>query len=196
MFNLFRSSSQGFQKSIKYLTVFICVLWAIEILNIASGGLLRQYGIYPRELDGIFGIFTTPFLHGGLRHLLSNTIPLVILGVILATHGLKTFIQSTLIVVIIGGLMVWLFGRPSNHIGASGLVFGWWGFLIGLGYFKRDWKALLTALIVLFLYGGMFFGLLIVDARISFESHIFGAIAGIVAAAILANKSSTKNVQV
>jgi membrane associated rhomboid family serine protease len=192
MLNRF-SSAKGFQQSIKILAVFVSLLWIIEIVNIASGGWLRAYGIYPRDLDGLFGVFTTPFLHGGLRHLISNTIPLVMLGLILATHGLKTFTQSTVIVVVLGGLLVWLFGRPSNHIGASGLVFGWWGFLIGLGYFKRDWKALLTALIVLFLYGGMFFGLLIVDARISFESHIFGAVSGIIAAAILAKKHTTKN---
>jgi membrane associated rhomboid family serine protease len=187
-------SAQGFKQSVRYLVIFVCLLWLIEIVNIASAGWLRQFGIYPRELDGLIGVFSTPFLHGGLRHLISNTIPLILLGLILATHGFKTFVQSTLIVVVLGGLLVWLFGRPSNHIGASGLVFGWWGFLIGLGYFKRDWKALLTALIVLFLYGGMFFGLLVVDARISFEAHIFGAISGIIAAAMIARKKNVNEI--
>lgn len=181
--------SNRFKQSVTLVVGFVALLWIIELINIVTGRALNSYGLYPRALDGLVGIVTAPLLHSSVWHLFSNSIPLLILGLVLVTHGKRQLLRATFVIVVLGGLLVWLFGRPSYHIGASGLVFGWWSFLIAFGFYQRDWKALTTAFIVLIFYGGMFFGLFVVRPQISFESHFFGAVAGIVAAAMLAKRS-------
>ncbi|AWB67937.1 rhomboid family intramembrane serine protease [Saccharobesus litoralis] len=164
---------------------FIGLVIAVEILNLLTGRILNHLGIYPRDLFGLVGIITAPFLHASIWHFLSNIVPLTILGLILSVHGPRKLAKASLIIMALGGGLVWLFARSSFHIGASGLVFGWWAFLLALGYYQRDWKAIGTAIAVLLLYSGMFVSLFSLRSPISFESHLFGAFAGIVAAAYL-----------
>jgi len=182
--------TQAVKRRVGVIFSFVALLWLIEIINILSDRALNDYGLLPRTWEGLLGIFFAPFLHGGVWHLLSNSIPLIILGIVLIAHGTRKMLSASLIIIVLGGLLVWFFGRYSYHIGASGLVFGWWSFLIALGFYQRDWKALLSAFIVLIFYGGMFLGLFVIRPHISFEGHIFGAIAGVVAAAFLAKRKS------
>jgi len=137
-------------------------------------------GIVPRNLKGLIGIFTSPFLHGGFRHIISNTTTLVVLLFILNYFYPKKALSVILFTVIIGGLLVWLFGRNANHIGASGLIYGVAAFLIANGFIEQKFIPLVITVTIIVLYGGLVWGILpSIRSYISWESHLFGAIAGI-----------------
>ncbi len=178
--------NQSFKARFKLVIAFALLLAAIELVNLLTGRFLTHLGLHPRSISGLIGIITAPLLHGSLGHFLSNFMPLLVLGFFLSIHGTRKLITASIIIVILGGGLVWLFGRSSNHIGASGLVFGWWAFLLALGYYQRDWRAILTAVAVFVFYGGLLFSLFSFRSHISFEMHFFGAFAGVVAAAYLA----------
>jgi len=158
----------------------------VHIVNLFTNGVLYQYGIYPRRLDTLWGIFTAPFLHGDIGHLLNNLIGLIIFSSLLFVHSLKRFLWSSTFIIIVTGLLVWCFARNALHIGASGWIFGLWSLCIATAWFDRKPVNILVAVLVVFLYGGMLFGVLPSDPRVSFESHFFGAIAGIICAFIQA----------
>ncbi|MCO7225186.1 rhomboid family intramembrane serine protease [Pleionea sp. CnH1-48] len=164
----------------KWLLGFVALLWAIEIINQVTGGSLRTYGLIPRHIDRLYGIFTAPILHGGLAHLLGNTIPLLVLGFLVSQTRSLLFVS--LFVVIAGGLMVWFFGRANIHIGASGLIMGYWGFLLSYGWFTRSIRGILISIFTLLFYGGLIFTLLDFREHISFEGHIAGFISGVLCA--------------
>ena len=137
-------------------------------------------GIVPRTLKGLIGIFTSPFLHSGFRHIISNTIPLVVLLFILSHFYPKKALSVILFTVIAGGLLVWLFGRNANHIGASGLIYGVAAFLIANGFIEKKFVPLLISIGVIVLYKGLVWGILpSLQSYISWESHLFGAITGV-----------------
>jgi membrane associated rhomboid family serine protease len=164
-------------------------MWAVEMVNLVTNGALLGWGIRPRTLVGLWGIVFAPFLHANLAHLLANTIPFLVLGALVALRGLREFVVVTAVVMLVGGGGVWLFGRPfSDHIGASGLVFGYLGFLLARGFFERSLTAILLSLVTLFLYGGAIWGILPGSSRISWEGHLFGFLAGIVAARLLGHR--------
>jgi membrane associated rhomboid family serine protease len=121
-----------------------------------------------------------PFLHGGVGHAAANTLPLLVLGAIGMAVAPRRFLAASLAIVLVSGLAVWLVGRPNSiHIGASGLVFGWFGFLLTLGFAERSLRAILGSVIVMALYGGMIWGALPrLGTTISWEAHLFGALAG------------------
>lgn len=158
----------------------IALLFFVEIINMATGRSLGQFGIYPRNIHTLSGIFTAPFIHGSLIHLLSNAIPLVIFSFLLQIHGSRRFIQVSLWIMFAGGLMVWLFGRSAMHIGASGVLYGYFAYLVMAGFLSKQFKLLLISCFVMLGYGGMIWGVLPSIARpyISWESHLFGAFAG------------------
>ncbi|MCL4111974.1 UNVERIFIED_CONTAM: hypothetical protein GTU68_008728 [Idotea baltica] len=165
-------------------------MWIIEIVDsLFLGQKLNQYGIIPRDRSGLIGIPLSPFLHGGFGHLISNTVPLLVLGSLVLLSSTKQFLQVTATIVLVGGLGVWLFaiGRNECHIGASGVVFGYFGYLVVRGYFERTIPSLIVAAIVIFMYGGgMIFGMLPVTPGVSWEGHLFGFLAGAFAARSLA----------
>jgi len=130
----------------------------------------------------LIGIIISPFVHYGIPHLLANTIPLAILGGLIAITNSKLFIRATFIIVLLGGTGVWLLGRFAIHVGASGLVFGYFGFLIARSFYERSLSSIVLAAVVIFLYGGMIWGVLPVEPYISWEAHLFGFISGIIAA--------------
>lgn len=147
---------------------------------------INQFGIIPRTPWGLLGIFTSPFLHGNIRHLVSNTIPLIVLLVILNYFYKKKAVNVIAFTIIIGGLFVWIFARNANHIGASGLIYGLAAFLIANGFIEKKILSLVISTGVILLYGGLIWGVLpSTYGRISWESHLFGAIAGILIAFIL-----------
>ena len=161
------------------------VMWLVEIIDLLPGTDLDRWGIRPRELRGLTGLVTAPFLHDGIGHLLSNTIPFLVLGSLIAASGLARYLEVTVIVAVVAGLGTWLLG-PSHtvHLGASALVFGYLAYLLARAVFERRIVYLLGGAVVLFLYGTVLWGLL-PRPGISWQGHVFGAVGGVIAAAVL-----------
>ena len=161
--------------------LLLAAMWALEALDVLLRGWLDGAGIRPRDTDGLLGILFAPFLHGGFQHLAANTLPLLVLGSLVAAGGRSLFWQVTATVVVLGGLGTWLIA-PSGTvtIGASGVVFGYLGYLLVLGVRTRHWLDLLVGLVVLVLYGGLLLGALpwAVDGNVSWQAHLCGALAG------------------
>lgn len=176
------------QGQVLILGGFVALIWAIEGVDWLLGGALDQFGIIPRQLGGLWRIFSAPLLHGGFGHLIANTLPFLVLGWLVLLRGRATFLWVALLSVVIGGLGTWLVAPArSIHIGSSGLVFGFLGYLVLRGYFERSWQAILLAAGVLVVYGGMLAGLFPSGMMVSWQMHLFGFIGGGVAAYVLAN---------
>ena len=168
------------------LVVAVLAIWAIEIVDtVALSDRLQRNGIQPRHRDGIDGILWTPFLHSDYGHVASNSVPLLALGGLIAVRGMRYWARVTLFVIIVGGGLTWALAGEGNHIGASGVVFGYLGAILGAAVFERQIKALAPALLAIGFYSGMLAGLVPQDT-ISWEGHLFGLLAGIVASRWLA----------
>jgi membrane associated rhomboid family serine protease len=166
--------------------VLVAVMWVVEIVNKIDGQGLSADGIYPRTLSGLPGIISAPFLHFGFNHLIGNTIPFVILGLVIAAAGARRVIEVTLIVILVAGLGTWLTaGSHSDTVGASGVVFGYAGFLIARGFFTRTIAALALGVVAAVLFGGALAGGLVPHPGISWQDHLFGGLGGILAARLL-----------
>ena len=167
----------------------LLLMWGVEILDtfVFDDG-LQRHGIEPRQLDGLEGVLFAPVLHAGWSHIISNSIPFVVLGGLVMLSGVRKWISATAIITIGAGLATWLFARSGNHIGASILVFGYFGFLLGSGWFERSLKAIGIAAVVAVFYGGLIFGVIPRGSGVSWEGHLFGVIAGVIAAALLADR--------
>jgi membrane associated rhomboid family serine protease len=164
------------------LIYMLAVMWIIEIVNLVCDHRLCQYGIFPRTPQGLVGIFFSPFLHASVVHLFFNTGPLIVLGGLILMAGRIPFVRSTVFIILMGGLGLWLVGRPAYHVGASALIFGYFGYLVARGIFDRRIKSFLLAIVVVAAYGGLFWGLLPTVAYVSWEGHVCGFAAGIMAA--------------
>ncbi|NJN87041.1 MAG: rhomboid family intramembrane serine protease [Leptolyngbyaceae cyanobacterium SL_7_1] len=164
----------------------VALLWSIELVDYALGGWLNQFGILPRSTIGLRGIVFAPLLHGNFAHLLSNTIPFVVLGWLIMVRQVSDFFVVTAIAAFISGLGTWLFGAPAIHLGASGVIFGYLGFLLLRGYFERSFVSMMFSVLVAILYGGLVWGVLPSQPGISWEAHLFGFVGGGVAAWVLA----------
>jgi membrane associated rhomboid family serine protease len=166
----------------------VFLMWLIFLMEVAYGWSMSYFGIVPRTVHGLLGILFAPLLHGNLLHLLSNTVPLLFLGTMLFYFynriGTTVFLRAYFWT----NLCVWLFARPASHIGASGIVYALAFFLIFFGIFRRDFLSLLISIVTVFMYGGVFYGVLPTDPSISWESHFGGAIVGIFTAVDLRNK--------
>ena len=171
---------KGF-KTIAGLALFMA---ALQLLNVVTGYSLMAFGLIPRTVQGLFGILSSPFLHASFAHLSANLIAFVILGSLVIIEGVNRFIAVSAIIILLGGLLVWLFGFSGVHVGASGWVFGLWAYLLSRAWFHRSWGNLLTAAVVALLYGGLVVGFL-PRQGVSFEGHLFGALAGFIAAKVL-----------
>lgn len=165
----------------------IAGLWAQELVDLfAFGGRLDSLGIRPRDTDTFWHVLTAPFLHGGLGHLVANTVPLAVLAFLSAVRNLWRFLGATLLIVVLGGGLVWLFARGGSlHLGASLLVFGYLGYLLGVGWWERTPAAIGVAVLTFLLYGGLLWGVLPGSPWVSWEAHLFGFLAGLVSAALL-----------
>ena len=172
--------------STKYILQFAALLYVVYFIGLFIP--LTKFGIVPRTASGLIGIFTAPFLHGGIRHLLSNTIPLITLLIVLNTvYPTKTLVVF-LFVTLAGGLLVWIFGRDANHIGASGLIYGLVAFLIVNGILEKKYIPIAISVGVAVVYGGLIWGIFpSVKSHISWEGHLFGAISGVLIAFLLKN---------
>ena len=168
--------------SFQTLLAIVAAMWVVELANTFMDHRLDEYGILPRTTDGLIGIPLAPFLHGGIGHVFSNTIPLLALGSLTIVLTKRDFVVTTLFIVLVGGAGVWLIGRSDYHVGASGLVFGYFGFLVARGWFDRRFFTILMAVAVLVLYGSLLFGVLPTQGFVSWEGHLCGLLAGALAA--------------
>jgi membrane associated rhomboid family serine protease len=168
------------------MVLLLALLWVIEILDLASGHRLRSLGLRPRQADGLIGVLTCPFLHAGIAHLLSNSIPFVLLGWFVLFSGFERWLLVTVFVVVVGGLATWAIAPSGLVVGASGLVMGWLGYLIAWAVFSRRLVAIIAALVALIYFGSLLGGLLpTVRHDISWQGHICGFAAGLLVAWLL-----------
>lgn len=164
------------------------LLTVTEAVNLFTGRILNQLAINPRDMDGLWGIVAAPLLHGNVWHYASNIVPLCLFSWLAMYYGRRSFWLASTWILLATGLLVWLFGRDAYHLGASGIVYGYFGFLLLAGFISGRFRLILLSLIVGFFYGGLIFGVLPVKAWISWESHLFGFIAGLMAAWLFVKK--------
>ncbi len=163
-------------KEIRTILIFVGVIWVVFLLSYLLP--LEQYGLHPRTLVGLLGLLTMPFLHASVSHIVGNTIPLIVLLLLLVGSRAKSW-QIVAEIILLGGALLWVVGRSANHVGASGLVSGLITFLILGGIFERRMIPVVVAIITFVLYGGsLLWGFIPRDATISWDGHICGAVAG------------------
>lgn len=168
------------------LFLYLFALWVIQVYNhLTNYSLNFTLGLIPREVVGLDGIVGMPMLHCGFPHLISNTPPLLLMGTLLAATATRALFAVNAVIVGLGGALVWVFGSHAIHIGASGLVFGWFGFLVARGLVDRSLVTLGAALFVGLLYGSIVWGALPGQPGVSWEAHLFGALAGIAASFLI-----------
>ena len=178
--------------SLLVLVGFVATIWVVEVVNIFTGHRLNAFGVLPRTVDGLRGIPLSPFLHGGLGHLISNTLPLLVLGGLTALRSRAGFIWVSLFIIVVGGAGVWVMGRNAVHIGASGLVFGYFGYLVARGWYDKRILSILIAVAVMAVFGwGILFGVLPTGGFVSWEGHLCGLAAGIVVARLTRPRRET-----
>jgi membrane associated rhomboid family serine protease len=178
-------------KKLRNIIIFVALLYGLWLLDwIIFGVEFSQFGIQPRTVKGLIGIFTAPLIHANIYHLFSNTLPLIVLLSLFSFAYPNKVFPAISIIVLLGGLLVWVFARSASHVGASGLIYGLATFLIIHGFLSRDFKNIILSIIVLVAYGGLVWGLLPSATRwwVSFEGHLFGAISGGFAAYLLRTK--------
>ncbi|OIP77809.1 MAG: rhomboid family intramembrane serine protease [Oscillatoriales cyanobacterium CG2_30_44_21] len=178
---------------VKILAIAVAIFWIVFIVNESVfNGRLNSFGILPRSPIGLRGILFAPFLHGSFFHIVSNTAPFVVLGWLVMLRGISDFYAVSIISAVVGGLGTWLIGRPhSVHIGASGVIFGYFGYLLFRGYFEKSFIAIAISVAIAMTYGGLIWGVLPTQSYISWEGHLFGFIGGIIAAKLLSPAKST-----
>ncbi|REJ81664.1 MAG: rhomboid family intramembrane serine protease [Bacteroidetes bacterium] len=180
------------RSGILYPMLFVILIWLFEGLQLLLDYRFDFLGNAPRSIKGITGIFTSPLVHAGLKHLLSNSLPLLIVGTGLIYFYREVAKNVILMIWIFSGIWVWFFARPDTHIGASGLIYGMVSFLFFSGIIRKDTRLLAISLLVTFLYGSMVWGILPVDQSVSWESHLFGSAAGILCAFYFRNEGPKK----
>ena len=173
--------------SLFFSACFVSVLWIIQIFQHVSEIDLTVLGIFPGKTSGLKGILFSPLIHSGYSHLISNSVTLFFLLFGILYFYRNSAVKVFFIIYFSDGILVWLFARPSYHIGASGILYGLAAFLFFSGVFRKDKRSISLSMLIVFLYGGMVWGVLPTDPHISFESHLFGAVVGIFCAFIFRN---------
>lgn len=182
-----RSGKDSRRNGIVLVAVLVLIMWVSEIVDVVLGGRLDNLGIEPRDTEGLAGVVLAPFLHGGFGHLASNTVPLAVMGLLIALSGLARLVAVTVIVALVSGFGTWLVAPTDTvHIGASGVVFGYATYLLARGLFHRKILYLVTAVLVALLWGTALLGGLVPQEGVSWQAHLFGALGGVIAARLLA----------
>ena len=181
--------TRGWVRAAGVVAGFVALLWLIEIVDAVTAGDLDRYGIEPRSEDGLVGVAVAPLLHSGWTHLEANTVPLLVLGLIVAVVSTARFFGVIAWTWVVSGFGVWLVA-PSNSVtvGASGLVFGLLAYLLVVGFLERRAIGILVSVGVFLLYGGVLLGVLPGQPGVSWQGHLFGALGGVLAAYHLANR--------
>ena len=167
------------------LLLFVALLWVVAAVNWVFAYSLNQYGLVPRTSMGLWGIPLMPLLHGSFSHISANTVPLLVLGGLVAVRGAGRLLGVFVGITLLGGGILWLVGRAAVHVGASGLVFGLFGYLVAMGWYERKLVSIIVAIVVVLLYGvSIVSGILPQGGFVSWEGHIAGLIAGVITAGI------------
>ncbi len=184
---------KNFDAKIRLLTSVLLLMVAIHIVNTFTDGSLVNFGIIPKDPGTLPFIFTAPFIHGSWGHLLNNLFGMGVFSALCLIRGVRFYVLSSLIIIVSTGVCVWLVGRPNIHVGASGWIFGLWSLSIAMAWFQRSFVNIAIAVFVALFYGGMAFGVLPSNPNISFESHLFGAISGVLCAYLMAGKKKNES---
>lgn len=185
--SLVRAVGRSVKQQVVVLGSTVTAVWAGFAAQVVTGHALLAYGIRPRTIDGLWGIPAAPFLHANPEHLISNTVPLLLLGWLVMLRDARHFVPVTLLATLGAGLCAWTLGAPGSvHIGASGVVFGYLGFLILAGWFARSFGSILLSVVVTGLWGGLVFGVLPGQPGVSWQAHLGGFVGGALAARWLA----------
>lgn len=174
----------GITAAMRYSLLFslkvVAILWAVHLVNFFAGYRFNKFGIRTRSFKGIPGIFFAPLLHGDFNHLFFNSIPLLILSSLILVDGIILFCKISLLIIAISGLLTLLFGRRGIHIGASGLIMGYFGYLLARAYFNLNGMTIILAAICIYYCGGLITSIFPGAKRnISWDGHLFGMISGI-----------------
>lgn len=173
-----------FRYAVYMVIAFVFLLWVVKALEFASGASYAHLGILPRTLKGTIGIFTGPLIHGDIIHLISNTLPLLVMGILLFYFYHRIAIEIFLWIYFVTGFWIWLLARNAYHIGASGVVYGMASFLFFSGLFRKNKQLMTISGIIILLYGGMLYGIFpdFVESNVSWEAHFLGGLAGMILA--------------
>jgi membrane associated rhomboid family serine protease len=172
--------------AIRVMLGLTVVLWVVQFVNAANSYRLDRFGIRPREIDGLWGVLASPFLHSSYGHLLANTGPFVLLGWAILLSGLRPFLVVSAIVIVVGGLLTWLVASSGLIVGVSSLVMGWLGYLIARAVFTRRILWIVVAVLVFFFFGTLLGGLLpSLDSGVSWQGHVSGFVSGVLAGWLL-----------
>lgn len=173
----------GFLEAGFVMALLVAGLWLVEGVDTADSHRLDQHGIEPRSGEGLLGIFLAPFLHASWEHLVSNTVPFFVLGLVVLLDGWRRWGAITLWIVVVSGATVWLIAPAGTvTLGASGVIFGWLTYLIARGFYTRAPGQIAVGVVVLILYGTVLLGVIPTDSGISWQAHLGGAIGGLLAA--------------
>ena len=184
---LTRSLGDSLQTALAIIGGIVAVLWVVEAIDTVDKHRLDAWGVRPHTLVGLRGIVFAPFLHAGFGHLIGNTIPFALLGLVVLTGGIQRFAAVSVIVLLSSGVGTWLLGQSNQvHIGASGVVFGYLGYLVSRGFFERKIGQIAAGILVALVYGGMIWGILPNQRGVSWQGHLFGLLGGVLAARVLA----------
>jgi membrane associated rhomboid family serine protease len=183
----------GLRRAFLLIFLLVSLLWALEAWDsVTTASSLDLYGIHPRTAEGLRNIAYAPFLHANFAHLSANTLPLIVLGLMVMLTGLQAFAVVSITALVTSGLGVWLFGGSDTvHLGASGVIFGYLGFLLAAAWFQRSATAVIVALVAVVLYGGMLWGVLPGQEGVSWLGHLFGLAGGVAAAWFLRKKPAS-----
>ncbi len=173
------------KQQLPFMGYLLFYLWLINIINWILRSPLNRLGIYPRSPRGLLGIIFSPILHADFNHLFFNCIPLFVLGMFILSLGEDLFIGVTVLIILLQGILVWLFGRKYLHIGASGVISGYFGFVLALAYFYPTIISLILAFVAIYYFGSIIFGIFPTAEAVSWESHLAGLASGILIAYIL-----------
>lgn len=165
-----------------YPLLFVLLIWIVYWIEVRFGFDFTSYGIFPRSPQALPGIFVSPFVHSGMKHLFHNSIPLLVLSMSLFYFYRELSWKVLGYGLLLSGLMTWGIGRPAFHIGASGIIYLLAGFLFFKGIFSRYYRLVAVSLIVVFLYGGLLWYVTPIDPEVSWEGHLSGLISGLILA--------------
>jgi len=168
--------------AIRFPILLVGIMWLVKLIEISNHQSFAPFGLYPRTVSGLTGILSTVFIHSDWKHLFNNSLPMLILGWSMFFFYREVAWKVILWVVIMGGLWTWISAREAHHIGASGLVYGLFSFLLFSGFIRKNKRLVSISFLVAFLYGSLVWGLLPIDYRMSWESHFWGFISGFVLA--------------
>lgn len=181
--------TQAYASIMHYMPVLLAIVaafWLVHFLNFSVNYRLNRLGIIPRHFIGLRGIVFAPFLHGSFSHLLMNSMMFLILGMMLLSYGLIDFIVVSVLIILISGLLTWLFARKAIHVGASALIMGYWGFSLASAYFHPSLVAVVISAVCILQLGYLFYGMLPKgEEKVSWDGHIFGFVSGILASFLL-----------